>query len=494
MSKSSAVYEKHPSVLEGNSVGHSTGVGDQVSTLYRDLKLAIEYVPIDTVKAYATNPRTHSRQQVSALESSIRAFGFVAPVVIDENDTIIGGHGVLAASKQAGYSEVPVVRLTHLSEAQKKALRIGLNRLAELAGWDRKLLALEFNNVLEIDATLTLDFELTITGFSAPEVDQIIEEAKDDPSAEDLVPEHETAEPPVSRVGDLWICDEHRLINADARHPETYSTLLGDERAALGLHDSPYNVSVTKHVSRSGRHGEFVMGIGELTEQEFTTFLADFLRQAAAYSRPGAVQWAFMDWRHIGEMLNAGRSVGLRHVNLCIWDKGVGAMGSLLRSQHELVFMFADPSGPLLNNVQLGRFGRNRTNVWSWPGAQSLRKELELHPTPKPVGLLAEAIRDVSHRGDIVLDSFSGSGSTIIAAAKTGRRGYAIELDSHYVDVAVRRWEQWSGGTARHAQTGLTFQELRATRLQAAGSESSAANASPDAVAPVRVRHRTRAA
>jgi DNA modification methylase len=407
---------------------HSThelkrATADDISALYRDLKLAIEYVPIESLNAYKNNARTHSREQVNAIEASIRAFGFIAPVMIDQDQTVIGGHGALLASKQAGYSSVPVVRLSHLSEGQKKALRIALNRLPELAGWNRKLLALEFNSLLEIDTKLTLDFGLTITGFSAPEIDQILEEAKDDPSDEDLVPERDTSEAPVSRIGDIWICNEHRLINGDARDPASYAALLGEERASVGLHDSPYNVSVTKHVSKSGRHGEFVMGVGEWTEEEFTAFLTEFLRLAAAHSRPGAVTWAFMDWRHIREMLNAGHAAGLRYINLAVWDKGVGAMGSLLRSQHELCFMFADPRGPVINNVQLGRFGRTRTNVWSWPGAASLRKELELHPTPKPVGLLAEAIRDVSHRGDIVLDSFCGSGSTMIAAAKTGRRG-----------------------------------------------------------------------
>ena len=194
------------------------------------------------------------------------------------------------------------------------------------------------------------------------------------------------------------------------------------------------------------------------------------------------------------EMVTAGRSAELVLINLCVWDKGSGAMGSLYRSQHEMVFVFADPNGPLLNNVQLGRFGRNRTNVWSWPGASSLRKELKLHPTPKPVGLLAEAIRDVSNRGDIVLDCFTGSGSSIIAAAKTGRRGRAIELDPLYVDVAVRRWQTWSGEKARHGETGLSFDELaevrRATPAKAADTE----NRAPSPVSTMRIRRRPHAA
>lgn len=472
----------------------TAGSAAELCALYRDLKLSVDYRPIESLKAYATNPRSHSRQQLKVLAESIRAFGFIAPIVVDESDTVVGGHGVLLAAKELGYAEVPVVQLTHLGEAEKKALRIGLNRSAELAGWDRKLLALEFNSLLEINTELSLEFDLTLTGFSLPEIDRVIDEGEAEGATDDLVGEPDRREPPVSRRGDIWLLDEHRLINGDARDPSTYASLLADERAAVGLHDPPYNVSVTRHVSRSGRHQDFILANGELSEEAFTGFLTDFLRQASAHSRPGAVQFAFIDWRHMGEMLQAGRAAGLSAANVCIWDKGTGGLGSLYRSQYEMVFVFSNPAGPVLNNVQLGTFGRNRTNVWVWPGAASLRKELELHPTPKPVGLLAEAIRDVSNRGDIVLDSFSGSGSTIIAAAKTGRRGYAIELDPHYVDVGVQRWQEWSGGVARHAETGLTFEQLKEARRAEGGRPAvdAAEEDEANALTPARVRHRTR--
>jgi hypothetical protein len=469
---------------EGEDVGTAADA-PSLSALYRDLKLDIEYRPIESLRPHSGNPRIHPPKQIQKIEESICGFGLVMPVLVDENDEVIGGHGVIIASKQAGYDQVPVIPIKHLDEAKKRALRIGLNRIAELAGWDRKLLAVEFAFFLEIDTKLSLDFSPTITGFAMPEIDVLIEEGRGEAADEDVVPE--ISEPPVSRPGDLWLCGEHRLICGDARDEAVYKSLLGDESAAAGLHDPPYNVSVTKHVTKSGRHEEFVMASGELNEQQFTKLLADFLRLAAAHSKPGAAQLSFMDWRHGWEMLTAARSVGLRYINLCVWDKGSGGLGSLWRSQHELCFVFADPRAPVLNNVQLGRFGRTRTNVWSWPGAVSLRKELLLHPTPKPVGLLAEAIRDVTNRGDIVLDCFSGSGSTIIAAAKTGRRGYAIELDPHFVDVGVMRWQRWSGQTARHAETGLTLEELRAERSRSAPDTQAAI------VPPPAVRHRTRA-
>jgi hypothetical protein len=463
---------------------------DTVSALYRDLILRIEYRPISTLKVYATNPRSHSRQQLKVLANSLQAFGFVAPIIVDESDVVVGGHGVLLAAKELGYAEVPVVRLTHLSEAEKKALRIALNRSAELAGWDRKLLKVEFESILEFNPNLSVDFDL---GWSMPEIEGILDEAEAEDGSDDLREEPNRREPPVSRPGDIIVMDEHSIINGDATDPASYAALLGDERAAVGLHDPPYNLP-TKRISKSGRHPDFIYGHGELSGGVHTRLLAGFLRQASAHSRPGAVQFSFIDWRHMGEMLEAGRSAGLALANLCIWDKGSGAFGSPYRGQHEMVFVFSDRRAPVLNNVQLGKFGRNRTNVWSWPGAPSLRKELKLHPTPKPVGLLAEAIRDVSNRGDIVLDSFSGSGSTIIAAAKTGRRGRAIELDPHYVDVGVRRWEKWSGGVARHAATGLTFDQLKeARRAEARSSDAGAAGGDQiDTLGPAPVRHRAR--
>lgn len=431
--------------------------------------LHIEYVPLGALKVYKRNARTHSPRQIEQIAESIRAFGFVSPLLVDAAGELIAGHGRLTAARRLGLDEVPVVRIEHLDDAQMRALRIADNRLAELAGWDRELLALEFKDLLEIDLELDLSFDLAITGFSSPEIDGLITDAEGaaDADGEDALPDAEDGAPPVSRLGDLWQLGEHRIICGDARERSVYEALLGDERAAMGIHDAPYNVSVTRHVSKSGKHREFAMATGELSEDEFTGFNTAWLTQVVFFSRSGAIQWAFMDWRHIGEITAAGRAAGLELKNLAVWNKGVGAMGSLLRSQHELVFMFKEPSAPHINNVQLGKFGRYRTNVWDYPGAAGLRKELELHPTPKPVALVADAIRDVSNRGDLVLDAFSGSGTTIIAAARTGRRARVIELDPLYVDVAIRRWEGWSGKKAVHLESGLGFAELGQARAEA---------------------------
>lgn len=381
---------------------------------------------------------------------------------------------------------MPAVRIGHLDAVEKRILRLALGKLGEKSGWDKKQLGLEFGELFEIEHRLELDLGLEFTGFGFPEIDQLTQAALADREDEtDDALANEVPEVPVSQLGDVWQLGEHRLICGDARDIETYAALLEGERAAMGIHDAPYDVPISGHVAKPGKHREFVMGSGELGAN-FIPFLTAFLTASTAFLVPGGYQYCFMDWRHIGEMLAAGEGAGLDLKNLCVWNKGSGAMGSLYRSQHELVFVFKDPRQSGVNNVQLGRFGRNRTNVWDYPGAASLRQELKLHPTPKNVAMVAEAVRDVTHRNDIVLDSFSGSGTTIIACAKIGRRAHASELDPHYVDVGVRRWEIWSGGCARHAATGLSFAEMADLRLRQVADTTSEAQPS------FKVRQRSR--
>lgn len=461
--------------------------------LYADLHLTIEQVPIGEIKGYARNARKHSSAQIEQIKNSILSFGFVIPVTLEDDGTLIAGHGRVAAAKLLGRKTVPAVRVSHLDEVQKRALRLADNKTAENAGWDKKLLAIEFAELVAIDLNTDISFDLTMTGFASAEIDRLIEtgggenEQKDE---DEGVPE--TPKQPVARLGDVFELGDHRIICGDSTDPATYAALLGDEKAAMSVSDAPYNVSIKNHVG-SSRHGEFVMGVGEMTAEAFTAFLASFLAQCSSFCRAGAVHMAFMDWRHMSEMLAAGVASKLELKNLCVWDKGAGAMGSLYRSQHELVFVFKEPSAPHANNVQLGKFGRNRTNVWAYPGASSLRKELKLHPTPKPVAMIADAIRDVSSRNDIVLDAFSGSGTTIIAAAKTGRRARVIDLDPAYVDVAIRRWEEWSGGVARHLEAGVTFAELAAMRSTECSEQMLEPDVEP-ASASIRVRRRVPAA
>jgi DNA modification methylase len=432
-------------------------------------ELEVVYRPVSELNPRANNPRTHSKKQLEQIAASIRTFGFTNPVLIDAADGVIAGHGRIEAARMLGMTMVPTIRLAEMSEAQVRAYVIADNRLAELAGWDRELLAIEFAWL----GTLDLEFDLSVTGYDLPEIDLMIGEldAKPDESASTLdhVPEASDG-PSVTRPGDVWIMGPHRLICCDALVAETYVRLMAGEKAQMVFTDPPYNVPITGHVTGLGKvqHREFAMAAGEMSREEFTAFLAAVMRQLVSVSQDGAIHFVCMDWRHMAEVLGAGEAIYTELKNLCVWAKTNGGMGSLYRSQHELVFVFKAGTGRHINNVELGRFGRYRTNVWSYAGVNSFgagREDLELHPTVKPVDLVADAIRDCSHRGGIVLDAFGGSGTTLLAAENTGRAGRAIEIDPAYCDVIVRRMAESCQLRAVLEATGQSFEEVAAERL-----------------------------
>jgi DNA modification methylase len=366
-----------------------------------------------------------------------------------------------------GLAEVPTLCLDHLSPAQLRAFMIADNRLTELAQWDDRLLAQQLKDL----SLLGLDFSLEVTGFEMAEIDLRIEsldnlrEPDDDP-ADDL-PEL-AASPPVSKIGDLWMLGNHRALCGSALDAAAFAALMGDERPATIFTDAPYNVRIDGHASGLGaiHHRPFPMASGEMNKAEFTAFLGQAFRNLAAFSLDGSLHYICMDWRHLDELLAAGREAYSELKNLCIWVKDNGGMGSLYRSQHELVFVFKQGRSAHRNNVRLGQYGRNRSNVWRYPGANSFARSskegnlLALHPTVKPVAMVADAILDASARGDIVLDAFLGSGTTLIAAERTGRRCYGLELDPRYVDTIVRRWQKLSGGSALNAISGRNFDDL----------------------------------
>jgi DNA modification methylase len=430
------------------------------------LTVKIEYRAVADLGVYERNTRTHSKKQIQQIAASVREFGFVNPIIVDENGEVIAGHGRLAAAKLLGLEKVPVVHLDHLSAEQKRAYRIADNRIAELAGWDEPLLAIEIESLLEIETP----FEIEIIGFETAEIDRLI-----DPSAgpNKADPFEEVVEPQGSAVtepDDLWLLGRHRLLCGDARDPACYETLLAGEKAQMVFTDPPFNVRIGGHVCGLGRiqHREFAMASGEMSKVEFTEFLKTVLGNLAQASSDGAIHFVCMDWRHLQEVLEAGYAAYSELKNLCVWAKDNGGMGSFYRSRHELVFVFKHGTGPHINNFGLGETGRYRTNVWQYAGVNSWRRgrqeQLAMHPTVKPVALVVDAIKDCSRRGGIVLDAFGGSGTTIIAAEKTGRRGYLLELDPLYVDVTIRRWQKRFRQQAQHACTGLSFEEIAAQR------------------------------
>ena len=425
------------------------------------------YRPLSELKLDPKNPRAHSPRQVRQIARSIESFGFNVPVLIDANGKVIAGHGRILACQLLGHTEVPTISLEHLSEAQAKAFMIADNRLTENSTWDDRLLAEQLKELSELE----LDFSLEATGFEVGEIDLRIEGLTADPEdadPTDVLPE-QRSESPVTRPGDLWLLDRHRVYCASALEESSYAALMQAEQAAMVFTDPPYNVAIAGNVSGLGAtcHREFAMACGELDDAQFTAFLTQACTLFARHSIDGALHFIFMDWRHLGELLAAGRSVYTELKNVCVWIKNHTGMGAFYRSRHELVFVFKHGCGRHRNNVQLGRFGRDRTNVWPYPSPRTLSDEgnlLALHPTVKPVRLVADAILDCTARGDIVLDGFLGSGTSVIAAERTGRRCFGLELDPTYVDTVVRRWQAYTGGQARDAASGKVFDEIEAER------------------------------
>jgi DNA modification methylase len=432
--------------------------------------LTIIYQALRDLKPRTTNPRTHSKKQIAQIAKAIRRFGFVNPILVDDDNRIVAGHGRLKGAEEAGLDQVPTVRLSDMSEAEIRAYVIADNRLAENAGWDRALLGLELQYLTELD----IDFDVSVTGFDLPEIDLLIGElslAANDNDPADAVVEVSPG-PAISRLGDVWNFGSHRLICGDSTKAETYQQLLGDARAQMVFTDPPYNVPIGGHVGGLGtiQHREFAMASGEMSQGAFTAFLRTAFSHLATFSIDGSIHFQCMDWRHCPEITAAGAAAYAELKNICVWAKNNGGMGSLYRSQHEFVFVFKSGTAPHINNVDLGKHGRNRTNIWNYAGVNSFggdRADLNLHPTVKPVAMVADAIRDCSHRKGIVLDAFVGSGTTLIAAEKTGRRGYGIEIDPLYCDVTIRRLRAVCGLEAVLAATGQSFGEVEGERTEA---------------------------
>jgi DNA modification methylase len=430
-------------------------------------QLEVVYRRITELTPDPKNPRLHSKKQIHQIARSIAAFGFNVPVLIDGQLRIVAGHGRVLACQVLGLQNVPTICLHHLTTVQAKAFLLADNKLTVNATWDERLLGEQLKGLAEV----ALDFSLETTGFEMGEIDLLLEgltptsPGDDDPA--DTVPDV-CSGPPVSQVGDLWLLGPHRVFCGSALDAAAYAALIGDKRAAMVFTDPPYNVPIDGHARGLGRirHQDFLMASGEMDEVEFMAFLTQACTLMARSLVEGSLVYLFMDWRHMNELLAAGRTAFTELKNLCVWDKGTGGMGSLYRSQHELVFIFKSGTARHRNNIQLGQYGRYRTNVWSYPGGNSFGREMEegnlnaLHPTVKPVALVADALLDASARGDIVLDPFLGSGTTVIAAERAGRVCYALELDPHYVDTAIRRWQNWTGHQARHATSSNLFDEI----------------------------------
>lgn len=384
------------------------------------------------------NTRTHGKKQLRKIADSIERFGFVTPILVDRDSRIIAGHGRWAAAKLAGLAEVPTLTVEHLSEAELRAYAIADNQIALGAGWDKELLSLELD---ELKLALP-ELDLTVTGFELEQI-QLLSEislTKRRPASGKALPAVPTS--PICQIGDLWILGPHKLLCGNSLQKESYVGLLGNERADMTVADFPYNVPIAGHVSSTGKHSEFAMASGEMSAEEFRRFMSEACRWLAHFSRSGSLHYLFMDWRSIAELISVGESHFDSLLNVIIWKKHVGGMGSLYRSQHEMIALFKSGKRPHKNNIELGANGRNRSNVWEYPGVSGFgteRRLAELHPTVKNVEMIADAIRDVTDPDDLVVDPFGGSGTTLIAAHRCGRRARLIELDRAYCDVTLQR-------------------------------------------------------
>ena len=423
--------------------------------------LEITYLHTASLKPDPRNPRVHTDKQVRQIAQSIQSFGFNVPLLIDDQQKVIAGHGRLMAARKMGWDTVPTIKLSHLTESQRMAFLIADNRLTENSTWDERMLGEQ----LKVLSELELDFDLGAIGFEVPEIDLLIDGLNTVPEADpdDRLPE--ISEMAVTVSGDLWQLGKHRVLCGNSLSAASYKRLMEGAKADLVIADPPYNVVIDGHATGNGsvHHREFAMASGEMNSDEFTEFLRGAMIAARDHSTAGSLAYYFMDWRHMTEILSAGEEVYTELLNLCVWAKSNGGMGSFYRSAHELVFLFKNGTGSHRNNIQLGKFGRYRTNVWNYPGANSFSRSdsegnlLALHPTPKPVALIVDAIKDCTARGDLVLDPFLGSGTAVIAAERSGRRCYGIELDPLYVDTVIRRWQRQTKLDAVHGETGETF-------------------------------------
>jgi DNA modification methylase len=415
----------------------------------RPSALAVTYCAVGALRPDPRNARTHPKQQIDQIVASIRQFGFVNPILADPDGRIIAGHGPLMAAKAMGLAEVPTIYIPGLSETQKRALRIADNKIALGAGWDLDVLKMELAELGSLD----LDFDLSVTGFSTGELDVILNGSTD--PDDEVIPEVPAS--PRTRLGDIWLLGEHRVGCGDGRDLDFVRRVVGEQAAIdAAFLDPPYNVRISGHANAVGRHREFVMASGEMDETEFRAFLKQTLGVCASVSRDGAVHFVCMDWRHMDDVAAVGKAVYGDLLNVCVWNKSNAGMGSLYRSKHEMVFVFKVGNVPHFNAVELGKHGRNRTNVWDYASVNSFkgsrREDLALHPTVKPSGLVADAIQDVTRRGDLVLDLFLGSGTTLVAAERVGRRFRGLDVDPAYVDVAIARWASMTGGVPERAE------------------------------------------
>jgi DNA modification methylase len=446
------------------------GIGVSISTKRRDFdERKIAFLRPCDLRLNPRNARVHPPRQIDQIARSIERFGFNTPVLVDRQNNLLAGEGRVKAARQLGLERIPALRIEHLTPAEKRAFVLADNKLAEGSGWSRDILTLELQELAN------LDFNLELTGFNPGEIEALL--AGQDPAeeeADEICPEYESSHA-VTQLGDRWSAGPHLLLCGDARDHGSYKRLMAGEKATYAVTDPPYNIKIDGNAAGHGRthYREFALASGEMSQAEFTSFLSDVFQNIRHHTVQGAICAAFIDWRHMPEMLDAGHKNFFELKNLCVWVKPSGGLGSFYRSRHELIFLWKCSRGKHVNNFELGQHGRVRTNVWEHTaGRFNSARAQGHHPTPKPVGLIADAIRDCSRRGDLILDPFCGSGTILMAAERAGRAARAIEIDPCYCDLAIRRWQARTGDSAMHTDTGASFADCESEMLHPKDSEA----------------------
>jgi len=407
--------------------------------------LLVQIWPIDRLLPYIRNARTHSDEQVAQVAASIQEFGWTNPILVGSDGVIIAGHARLAAARKLGIAEVPVIVLDHLTETQRRALVLADNKLALNAGWDEDMLR------VEIESLKDDDFNLDLVGFTSQELDDLLcdpEETRDGLTDEDAVPE--TPETAVTVAGDVWLLGEHRLLCGDATQMSDVEKVLAGGLADMVFCDPPYNVNygaTMKDKLRGKSHRKIAndnLGDG------FEKFLRDACVNLLAVTK-GAI-YICMSSSELHTLYHAFTESGGHWSTFVIWAKNVFTMGRADYQRQYEPILYGWKEGT--DHYWCG--ARDQGDVWF------VKKPVvnDLHPTMKPVELVDRALRNSSKSRDTVLDPFGGSGTTLIACEKAGRQARLIELEPKYVDVIVRRWQAWTGGPARHAESGRTFDDL----------------------------------
>ncbi|WP_294622068.1 DNA modification methylase [uncultured Roseovarius sp.] len=422
-------------------------------------QLKITYRRTDELKASKHQVRQVKPKHVKRAARSIERFGFCEPVLVN-GDEVVDGHVRLKAALELGLENIPTIDVSHLDDDEIRLVRIALNKIQEQGTWDDFALKLEFAYQLEINTNLS------VTGFDAWEIDAVLEigeavEGGDDGDQVVQLPDPNASS--VSQTGDLWQLGKHLILCGNARSKPDVTTLVNGKPISMCFTDVPFNVPNKGHVTSSSHHPEFLEAHGELSSPGYEDFLALTLGHASEALKPGGLLYTFIDWRHTKELSAALERIGLEQIQLCVWVKDHPGMGSFYRSQHELVYVVKKPGAAHCNNIMLGAHGRNRSNVWQFPGATGGKTDdaddFKSHPTVKPLKLIDEALLDVTGAGDVVLDPFLGSGSTLLAAERMQRRCLGLEISPAYVDLAIRRWQAMTGEEAVHVESGKTYDE-----------------------------------